>query len=433
MKTGLRLGLLTLIAVVLGVAYFALARDTAPATTGFLYTFPRGDRLQEMRIANAQGSVRFAKQDGKWVIVEPGSYRANQQKAALMEDFLLALPVNRELQSDAPEYGLDQPAVTVELTSAGKVHKVLLVGNLTASKAQVYLKDQASGSIFVSDLGSVTQFDGSLDSFRDKNLFSIDKENIVEFSYYVDGQKQVTVRRTQALDWELTYPYASPARKIEISEFLIGLRKWTAIMYPAPDELEGAGLGLGASKQALEVMDASGQTQRLEFGAEADGLKFVRTGSREDVAGIFSVDVDLHHLTPADLVFYQPLQATIDRVARIELASTDQSVTFALDHKTQPPAITADGKPVPYAAFVSFFVKYIALSADGHDAAANPGTAVLTLKTTYVDGQARQVILLERDAGSKYMQVDGEASFYVSDETVTLLLDRLDQALAAEQ
>ena len=86
MKLGIRLGLLALVAVVLGGVYVFLSRDTEPTTTGFLYTFPSGDRLEEMRIVNQKGSVLLARKDGKWDITEPGAYRANQQKAGLMEE-----------------------------------------------------------------------------------------------------------------------------------------------------------------------------------------------------------------------------------------------------------------------------------------------------------------------------------------------------------
>jgi hypothetical protein len=415
------------------VAYFILSRDTDPATTGLLYTFPNGDRMQEMRITNQKGTVRLARGEGNWTITEPGNYRANQQKARIMEEFLLALPVNRQLRGTAPEYGLEDPQATIEMTTTSGIRKALLIGNLTASKAQVYLKDRDSGKIFVSDLGSVTQFDGSLDAYRDKDIFSVDKNSIVEFSFYNDGQKQVTVGSANGQDWQLTYPYEAPARRIEINEFLVALRKWAAAMYPPREQLDYKGLGLDAPRQALELVDAKGNKQRIELGAEADGLRFIRSGSEEDVAGIFAVDVDFSNLDPASLVFYQPLQTTIDRVASIELTSADRSAKFELDHSADPPRVTANGKPVSYEEFVSLFVKYVGLSADGHDSAAKPGEESLTLKTTYLDGQTAQVRLLERDAGSKYMQVNDQASFYLSDQKVGLLLDRLDAAIAAGQ
>jgi hypothetical protein len=432
-KTGLKLGLLALVALILGVAYFLLARDTAPAKTGFLFTFPASDRLDQIRIVNQRGTVQLAREDGKWVITEPGHYRASQDKARLMESLLLAVPIKRQLDSSASEYGFANPQATVEMTSTTGIRKALAIGNLTASKAQVYLMDKDSGDVFVADLGSVGQFDGSLDAYRDKDIFSVDKNNIVEFSYYEDGEKKLTASRTGEGSWQLTYPYASPARAIEINQFLVALRKWSAAMYPPRTQLDSKALGLDAPRQVLEVTDAKGQKQRLELGAEAGGLRYVRSGSQEDVAGIFAVDVDFSNINPGDLVFYQPLQTTIGQVASIELNGPGVNAKFVLDHGTEQPTISANGKTVPYEDFVSLFVKYIGLAADGFDAEARPGTETLKLTTTYLDGSTAQVALLERDTGSKYMQANGQAGFYLSDEKVGRLLDRLDAALAAGQ
>ena len=324
-KLGIRLGLLALVAVVLGGVYVSLSRDTEPTTTGFLYTFPSGDRLEEMRIVNQKGSVLLARKDGKWVITEPGAYRANQQKAGLMEDLLLALPIKRQLEGAAPEYGFDDPQATIEMTSTSGIRKAFLVGNLTASKAQVYLKDKDSGRVFVSDLGSVTQFDGSLDAYRDKDIFSVDKNNIVEFSYFVDGEKQVTAKHTNGQDWQLTYPYEAPAREIEINEFLIGLRKWSAIKYPTREQLDYKGLGLdrpqaGAGsrgrkgpRSAPRTRGGNGRSQVRPLGQ--------RGGHRRHLRG----DVNFSNLDAADLVFFQPLKTTIGQVASIELTEADKS------------------------------------------------------------------------------------------------------------
>jgi hypothetical protein len=429
-KLGLRLGLLAAVAVALGVVYFALARSTAPAATGFLFRFGSGDRLTEIRIANQNGTVTLAREGDQWVITEPGRYRANQQKAALIEDFLLNLPVKRQLDRAAPEYGLDQPLARIEMTSASGAREALIVGSLTASKAQVYLQDGRSGGVFVSDLGSVTQFDGSLDAYRDKEVFSVDKNNITGFSYFVDGEKKVTAQRVGE-DWQLTYPYDAPAREIEISEFLISLRKWSAIMYPPRDGLDYAGLGLDRPREALEVVDADGKTQRIELGAEADGLRFVRSGSEEDVAGIFAVDIDFSTLDAAQLVAFQPLRATIDQVASIEIATGNRPVTFTLDHATDPPGVTANGRPVPYDAFVSLFVRYIALSADGFDSVARPGAATLSLTTTYLDGQTTRAELLARDSDTKYLRASDREGFYLSDKKAQALLDKMQAALGA--
>jgi hypothetical protein len=97
----------------------------------------------------------------------------------------------------------------------------------------------------------VTQFDGSLDSYREKDVFSVDKSNIVQFSYFLDGEKQLTVERINGQDWQLVFPYQAPARKIEINEFLINLRKWAAVV-PQWQEVNYQDMGLDAQGHVLK-------------------------------------------------------------------------------------------------------------------------------------------------------------------------------------
>jgi hypothetical protein len=432
-RNSLWLVVMAMTAAALAGVYWYLSSDQEPSVTGVLYTFPSSDRLVEIHITNPHGSVTFTRVDDKWNITEPGSYRANQKKANVMESLLLNLPIKRVLDSELPEYGFDDPQATIEIFSASGIRKVFFVANLTASKAQVYLKDSESGKVFVCDLGTVTQFDGSLDSYREKDVFSVDKSNIVQFSYFLDGEKQLTVERINGQDWQLVFPYQAPARKIQINEFLIKLRKWTAIAYPSSSEVNYQDMGLDAPGHVLEVMDANGETQRLEFGTVAAGMVFVRTGSQEDVAGIFAIDVDFSPLNATNLLFFAPLHTSIDRVSKIQIISRNGNTIFDLDQSTQPPRITSNSKEIPYEAFVSFFVKYLSLSADGYESVTKPGEETLLFKTTYLDGQTTEVRLLERDADSFYLQVDGQTGFYLSNKKVDMLLDRLNAAIGASR
>lgn len=431
MKNSFWLIVMAVTAATLAGVYLYLSSNHEPSVTGVLYTFPSSDHLVEIHITNSYGSVTFSRVDDKWGITEPGNYRASQTKANVMESLLLNLPIKRILDSELPEYGFNDPQATIEILSASGIRKVLFVANLTASKSQVYLKDGESGKIFVCDLGAVTQFDGSLDSFREKDIFSVDKSNIVQFSYYLNGDKQVTAERVNAQDWQLTFPYDAPARKIEINEFLIRLRKWTAVVYPSGREVNYQDMGLEIPGHVLEVIDANGEAQRLEFGTVAEGVMFVRTGSQEDVAGIFAIDVDFSPLTATTLLFFEPLRTTIDQVAQIEIGTTDKKTIFELDHSVEPPRITSNGREVPYEVFISLFVKYLTLSADGYESDAQADKETLALETTYLDGRTVRVRLLERDASSQYLQVDDRMGFYLSNEKMNLLLDRLNAAVDA--
>ena len=229
----------------------------------------------------------------------------------------------------------------------------------------------------------------------------------------------------------MRYPYAAPARFIELNEFAVGLRKWEAVGYPDEKTLNLAALGLDHPSESLEVSDASGRTQRLDFGIREGGSVYVRTGGPEDVVELFAVDVDFSGLTPAAVLFVAPLRTSVVRVAALDLEYSGQTVHLKLEQTAgQATSVTANGTPIPYDAFVSFFVSYIGLSAEGYDPAGRPGPEVMRLTTTFVDGRSQTMRLLARDDASLYMELDGKTEFYLSREAAQQMIARLEAALA---
>ncbi len=424
--------LLVAVAIVLGGVYFFLDWNADPVQAGKLYRFAGSERLREMTVTNRYGSYKFEKENGKWVITQPARYRVNPQKAALMEQALLELPVNRMLGTETEEYGLAHPAAIIGMVSDQNTQHTLYIGNPTPSMAQVYLKDVDTNQVTVSNLGNVAMFDGSLDAYRDKEVFSIHKSMITGITFYKNGEKKVAVERVGDLDWQMVYPYQVPARRVELSQLVAQMQKWSIAEYPAQDTAS-AMLGLDKPEQVLEIGDASGNTQRLEFGKIADGKIAVRTGGEHDIAQLYAVDVNFETLTPERLIFVAPLRTSIDNVTKIAVEYSGKAATFGLDHSTTPPRITANGIELEYSDFVSFFVKYIGLSADGYDEKTQAGAAYMTLTTTFHDGSMKMLTLRERDANSFFMDMDGQAEFFAGTEQVKQLVYLLEAALASKK
>jgi hypothetical protein len=418
------------IAVFLIVFYFWMADESDPSSTGYLYRFSNGDHLQEIHITNQYGSFSFTKEDAGWFMTSPGRFRVNQDKATIMEELLLNLPVNRSLDHELEEYGFSDPTVTVELVTSQMERRILLVGSSTPSMAQVYLKDQDSGRIFISDIGVISQLEGSLATFRDKEVITVDKASITHITLFEDGEKQVSVNRLNPDEWVLSFPYQAPARHIELNEFLVKLQDWNVAGYP-DGSLSDSEMGLDHPLWELDVMDAAGKSQRLAFGSTVDGLVYVRTDGAEDITQLYAVDIDFSHLTADDLVFVTPLLTTMDQVARIDIAYDGGSLDFQLDTTVEPVKVTSGARDVLYEEFLSFFVKYITLSADGYDPRSKPGTEYLVLSTTFINGSKQQLRLLNRDEETLFMEIDGETKFFVSKEKVMQLMYRLESVSAA--
>jgi hypothetical protein len=429
-----RIVALAVVAALLAGIYFYFGQTAEPAQTGQLYAFSAGEGVKEITVTNGFGSFTFSKADGRWALTQPGQYRANQQKAAVMEGYLLDLPIRRALGSELAEYGFSAPLAKISFVTTKNQRQTFLVGNETPSRSQVYLKEAASGKIYVSDIGVVSQFDGSLAAYRDKEVFSIDKNHMAKLTYYKDGVKQVVVEQRNPQDWEMSYPFQAPARFIELNELVVQMRKWSLASFPDEASPDLAGWGLAPPAQSLEVTDAAGKTQRLDFGKTDSGTLYVRAGGDQDIIQLFAVDVDFSILDPQTLLYVLPLKTTLDQVAKIDLDYGGQTVQLALDHTSDPVGISANSARVPYEAFISFFVKYIGLSADGFDPvpAGQAGAPEMVLTTTFRDNTSKTLRLLKRDDASLYMDLDGKTQFYLSRDKMVLLITRLETALAAK-
>jgi hypothetical protein len=116
-------------------------------------------------------------------------------------------------------------------------------------------------------------------------------------------------------------------------------------------------------------------------------------------------------------------------VVKIEVLSPASQMVIEIDQATTPPRISAGGQELVLEDFISFFVKYSGLSADGYQVGQPAGDPVLTLKSTYGDGSSQMLRLMPRDDSSYFMETNGKTEFFLSKEKVSLLLDRLDQAI----
>jgi hypothetical protein len=425
--------ILAVVAALLAGIYFFFNQTAEPIQNGKLFSFSTSEGVIEILVTNSYGSFTFSKESGQWRLTQPGQYRVNQQKAAVMESYLVDLPINRALDRELAEYGFSHPFARISFVTTQGRRKSFLVGNQTPSKAQVYLKDLQGGKIYVSDIGVVSQFDGSLEAFRDKEIFSIDKANIAKLTYFKNGKKELVVEQVNSRDWRFSYPIQAPARFIELNEFVVKIRNWISAGYPADKNLDLQAIGLASPTQGLEVVDRSGRVQQLDFGKTEGGMMYVRTGSNQDIVNLYAVDVDFSMLNVESLIFVTPLKTTIDQVAEIDLKYSGRKVRLEVDHSKAPVAITSNKAEIPYGEFISFFVAYLNLSADGFDSTGKAGAQEMVFTTTFTDNSSKTLRLLNRDAASLYMGIDGKTEFYLSREKVAQLFDRLETALAASK
>jgi hypothetical protein len=156
---------------------------------------------------------------------------------------------------------------------------------------------------------------------------------------------------------------------------------------------------------------------------------YVRTGSQEDIAKLFTVDIDFSQFTVEKLIFIAPLQEKIQNISKISIVTPEKTSRFELDHSTDPITILVDEKRVSYEDFISLYVKFSNLSADGYELGSHPGDTYLTLTTTKIDGTSTTMSIKYRDDNSFFLDISGNTDFYINKEEIDQLLFRWETAL----
>jgi hypothetical protein len=396
--------------------------------TGILFSFSKNENLEIIELENQLGKYKFTKSGDKWFMTEPGNFRLNQRKMAILEKFIFELPVNRILEMELEEYGFDTPTIKVKFETTNNRHFSFNVGNFTPSQSQIYLKDLSDETVYVCDSAVISQLNGSLDAYRDTNIFDVDIENLTTVSFFEEGQKSVSLEKAGPFSWRLTFPYEANARALEINEFLINLKKFSAVKFVDINDHDYSSMGLAPSHYSIELADTKGNFQRLEFGGEKEGLVFIRMGSEEDIARIFDIDIDFTILKDENLIFETPLRATIDQVAKIDVIREGKRISMEIDHSSDPPKFYFGASELLNDLFISFFVRYSGLSADGFHQQNSLINPQIVMTTTYVDGKIDEVKLFYRNSESYFIESNGQSNYFVKKEKVEELLKRLEKA-----
>lgn len=416
-KDWIKIGALLILAAGLAATYMHLITQETPSRIQKVFSIKEEMEITAIQVHNQYGDFSFGKEGEEWRILSQENQRADQKRLQMMASILRDLQVTRVLTEDLPEYGLHSPSMEISFnTGNGKAYH-LAVGNETVSRAQVYAS-AGEDWIYLLDLGYLSPFDVSEIAYRDKEIFTIDRDHIQDIAYQREGDPLLELKKIEG-QWQMIAPYQAGAREIEIQEFLVQLRELKAV-----DQIDESvslkELGMLPPEETLTLTDASGKKQILEFGANTGPYRTMRRSLEGDLYTIYEMDLDLSKMTPDQLLFESPFKTSIDLVEKMEISFEDQSYRFSVN--TDSDEYIENGELISRGDMVSIFMKYITILADGYEPFVPKGEPVGRLATTYTDGHVVEVLLYPREAGGYGMSIEGDTRFYLEAERVEKLL-----------
>jgi hypothetical protein len=290
--------ILLLIAALLGVGVYYLEikkGSSTPAaktdTSKALFSFASGD-IASITIARLGQSVTIENQSGKWAITQPVTAPADESTVNALTGSIASSRVSRTLSASADDvksYGLEQPAVTVDIKlKSGEQHRILL-GNKDFSERSVYGRVDDAPGVDLLPVAMLTDADKSIDDLRDKSVFSASQYEIISISLS-NEQGQVTLSK-EGSDWKIKSPVNADADESKVSSTLGRITSAKSKEFVKDPKSDLATYGLDKPKIVVTARLAGGGEQTLTIGSKVDDLYYAKNSAQQQ---IFKVEPDLY-------------------------------------------------------------------------------------------------------------------------------------------
>jgi hypothetical protein len=228
-------------------------------------------------------------QSGKWEITDPKSFGADQDTVSSMLSTLSGLNSERLVEdkaSDLKLYGLDRPAVEVDLTDKSNKTQRLLIGDDTPTGSAVYAMLAGDPRVFTMASYTKNSVDKSLNDLRDKRLLTLNADKISRIEV-VRGNQAMEFGRNKD-EWQIVRPRPLRADTTQVSELVRKLTDAKMDLSVTDSKAAVAAFARGAEVGTARVTDESG-TQSIQVRKEKDTY-YAKSSA---VEGTYKVDTDL--------------------------------------------------------------------------------------------------------------------------------------------
>jgi hypothetical protein len=230
--------------------------------------------------------VALKKTNGKWQIIEPKSYPADQEVVAGVLSTLSGLNADRiveEKASDRRQYGLDPAQVELDISGRNGTRQLLL-GDDTPAGGDVYAALATDPRVFTIASYNKSSLAKTLNDLRDKSLLTLSADKVSRVELLKKGE-ELELDRTKD-GWQMLKPSSSPADSSAVNALVSTL---TNARMELSSTSDAAGAFARATPLATAKLTGDGGVQTLEVRKAKDDF-FAKSSA---VDGIYKVDSSL--------------------------------------------------------------------------------------------------------------------------------------------
>ena len=260
-----------------------LSADTAPA----ILKLDRNS-ITKLELKKKDADPVVLTKSGDWQITAPKQFRADQSAVSAVLSTASSLNSERVVEdkaSDLKDFGLEPPALEVDLTAKDKTQKLLL-GSDTPAGGAVYAMLSGDPRLFTVSSYTKTSFDKSLNDLRDKRLLPVDPDKVSQLEV-VRKNSDIEFGRNKD-NWQILKPKPMRADSVQVGDLVRDLTNAKMDLSSADAKQKASEFVHAAPVATAKLTDESG-TQQLQL-RKAKDTYYAKSSA---VEGAYKVDSGL--------------------------------------------------------------------------------------------------------------------------------------------
>ncbi len=288
-------------------------------------------RILSISLEQGEEEMIVCRREGdKWVIAEPRKLPADQSAIDSLLTNLTDATVNRTVEpppTDLKDFGLDQPATTLEVSTDAKPEKLtLLLGDETPTGAGVYAQLAGDPRVVILPRYLKTSLSKTLFDLRDHRAFTLDADKLLRIEAAWKGERWTLEKNPQGA-WNLVLPPAVRADHFTASGLVDRLRSVNMQSIVAETQRNMGRYGFGAPQLRLQASGPEG-SQTLTVGKKEDGNYFATNSALDPVFTLDSGFVSQFQKQPDDLRDKDLFAFSNFEAKRVEVEGPDGTRVF---------------------------------------------------------------------------------------------------------
>jgi hypothetical protein len=272
-------------------------------------------------------NVVIENRGGNWVITQPVDAPADQSVVNLLLNDLADATGGqslRVLSRKAGYYGLNPPAVTLELRLRNGERHSMRFGDPDSSKQSVYALMDDAPEVALLPIHIAISAGQSLMELRDRSLLDVPADE-VELLRLSNENGQVTLAR-DGKGWKLKRPLETAADRVAVESLLSEVRSARVTEFVS-ESGGGAGVkGSGDHRITLTVRMLGGGEKTLTLGAKEGGLSLAAVSDRSQTGKVDASLYDKLSVKPSDLYDRNIIRFDTNELERIAIRNQNQTL-----------------------------------------------------------------------------------------------------------